>query len=227
MPVKIAKAEQLRSQFDSLAKTNPSFSFWVYLVNHHCGTYVFPEDVLVLCNSLNIITLDDLFAWVKVANGTIIMPILEPDLQIELTVQKTGGEIQSMITSFCECGNCCHWSFGDVRYYLMSRDDLVQVLAKCQIDRKKYIPDTFDCEDFARTTKSWCALHGIGNIAFAYAEVEFFLLDRFLFSHGINLVPLADGSIVCVEPQNDRIWSADKPEHGFGADKMKIRFVQF
>ena len=227
MIVKIIKAEQLRSQLDSLAETNSDYEFFVYLVNRYCKKFVFPEDVLNLCNELGIITLHDLMTWGKSVNGAVIMPILEPEIDIELTVKKTMSEIKEVITSFCNCENPCRWNFGDPNYYIMSKDDLKEILAKCPIDKKPYIVSTYDCEDFARTTKSWCSLHGLGNIAFAYCEVNFYAENKYLFSHGINLVPLIDESIVCVEPQSDRIWSADSPEFGFGADEMKLRFVQF
>ena len=227
MIVKIIKAEQLRNQLNSLAETNSDYAFFVYLVNRYCKKYIFPEDVLSLCNKLKIETLYDLMEWVKTASGTVIMPILEPKINVELTIEKSMTEIQLAITSFCACESSCKWNFGDGNYYLMSEGDLKEILAKCPIDKKPYIVSTYDCEDYARTTKSWCSLHGLGNIAFAYCEVNFYAENKYLFSHGINLVPLVDGNIVCVEPQSDRIWPADSPEFGFGADEMKIRFVQF
>ena len=227
MIVKIIKAKQLENQFNSLAKSNPQFGFFVYLVNHYCRKYIFPEDVLTLCDLLHIITIDDLIEWSKSANGNVIMPIIDPYPDVKLYGKKSIQKLKGIVTSICDCESTCKWNFGDSDYYLINEDDLKKILAKCPINKRDYVTSIFDCEDFARTTKCWCTLHGLGNIAFAYAEVNFYNSDKFLFAHGINLIPLSDERVVFVEPQSDRIWPADKPEFGFGADEMKLRFVQF
>jgi len=227
MIVKIVKAEQLERQLNSLAETMPMFSFFVYLVNHYCKKFVFPEDVVELCNSLKIITMDDLIEWTKKVDGSVIMPVIEPVLSFTLITKRTGPEIIHLIKNYCQCENTCKWDFGDADYYLLTEDNLKEILAKCPIDKRTYTASTMDCEDFARATKAWVTLRQHKNIAFANVEVNFYLKDKPLFAHGINLVPLADGKIVFVEPQKDSIWPANKPEFGFGADEMRLRFIQF
>ena len=228
MIVKIIKSQELLKQFNELAKSLPEFSFFVYLINHYGKRYVFPEDIVALCKSLNIITINDLINWAeKSCNGKVIMPIIDPHPTFKLTVKKTSVELMQLIKSTCDCESSCQWDFGDSNYYLLSEDNLREVLAKCPIDKQKYIPDSFDCEDFARDTKCWLSTHGLGSVAFANIEVNFYRDNKLLFAHGINLVPLDNGLVVGVEPQKDRIWPADKPEYGFGANKMKLRLVQF
>ena len=227
MIVKIIKAENLKKQLDELAESSPEFGFFVYLINHYCKRYVFPEDVLVLCKSLHLITWKDLCEWVETVDGRVIMPIIDPQLSFNLTAKKTGNELKQIILSNCDCESNCQWDFGDANYYLLSRDNLQEVLDKCPIDKHKYIKETFDCEDFARDTKCWLSMHELGSVAFSNVEVNFYRDNRLLFAHGINLVPLTSGSVVCVEPQKDQIWPANKPEYSFGANRMKLRLVQF
>ena len=225
--VRIIKAENLREQLNALAKSSPEFGFFVYLINHYCKRYTFPEDILELCKALKIITWKDLCEWVKVVDGKVIMPIIDPQISFNLTVKKTNAELKQMILTNCDCEANCQWDFGDANYYLLSKDNLREVLDKCPIDKRKYIKERYDCENYARDTKSWLSLHELNQIAWGNIEVNFYHDSKLLFAHGINLVPLEDGSIVCVEPQRDQIWPANQPEYGFGANKMKLRLVQF
>ena len=225
--VRIIKAQQLETQLNRLAEVNPQFEFFVYLVNRHCKRFVFPEDVLSLCALLQIETMQDLFNWTKTVDSSVIMAIIEPKLVFDLKVEKSREQIREAIEEFCACEKYCKWNFGDRFYNLPSKEDLTEILDKCPIDKRNFIVDGFDCDDFARTTKSWCTLHALGSVAFGYAEVNFYNSNEFLFAHAINIVPLVDERIVFVEPQKDSIWEADKPQFGFGADTMRLRFVQF
>ena len=227
MILKIIKGQELKKQLDDLSVSNPEFKFFVYLMDHYCKNHVFADDVLKLCDLLKIVTIEDFINWAETANGRVIMPIIDPQPTFKLTVKKTANDLMKSIKSVCECEPSCKWDFGDSEYYLLSKDNLNEVLAKCPVDKKKYIKEAFDCEDFARDTKCWLSMHKLGLTAFANIEVNFYRDSKFLFAHGINLVPLDDGSIVCVEPQKDQIWPASKPEYGFAANKMKLRLVQF
>lgn len=231
MFIKITRAIKLENDLKTLVDENPKYSFFIYLIEqNNKGRFIFPEDVVKLCTNLKINTLEDLENWVNNIDSSTIMSIINPKIDFDLTVNKTNEEIKQMIKEIAIIEKLCLWDFGDPNYSLVSEDQLKEILKKCPINRKKYIANTFDCEDFARTTKSWLSLHEVGdNIAIGNAEVNFYKNNKIVFSHGINIVPLSSGKVVCVEPQTDAIWPADKPEFSFSskADTMKFRLIQF
>lgn len=227
MFVKISRAISLEKDMKQLAKQDPRFEFLNFLLKRKTkGAFLFPEYIVNMCDSIQIKTLDDLYKWLDAIHVPEIMPIIDPKLKFNLKEKKSIKDIKDIITSQVSLESNCVWNFGDSHYNFIDKDELKLILSECPINHRKYIEDNFDCEDFAQTTKCWLKIHEVENIAFGFCEVNFYKDGKITFAHGLNIVPLRDGSVVCVEPQNDHIWLANKPEFSFHMDEMKFRFIQ-
>lgn len=222
---KIKKAKKLSKQFDKVVKYDSRFEFFVYLLNLYCKTYMFPELVVEFCDSLNVNTLQDLFDWNETVKSDVILSVIEPKLQLELSDKVKLCRLRARIKEFCNLEPNCKWEYGDIKYNLLNMEGLKEVLTKCPIDKRRYIKEQFDCEDFSRTTKSWLSLRGFGHVAFANVTANYYRDGKYSFCHGINMVPLVD-TIVFVEPQSDVIWPANELKPGSKHDEMRLRFIQ-
>lgn len=123
----------------------------------------------------------------------------------------------------------------DSEYHVIPEMHLRPSLNVCPYDNKKYVKDSFDCEDFARNTKSWYADQGIGNITLFFAIIHCYdeLPDKsleFSFAHGVCLLIIeTDPKIYHVkylEPQYDTLWNAgEKMPWGWGEKIVKLAHI--
>jgi len=225
---------KLRKLIEDLGEQVPSYKFFCWLVTRYTQGLMLPESIETLCDSMGIDTTEKLDQWCNLVNGQSILDIIDPVFDFERNELHGMVEIEGLIKTLPNLEDDCLIRFGDAEYYFYSEDELRFALRKCPIDRLKYISSSVnktgrhDCEDFDREAKAWFSSHGLGDFAFADAEVNFYLKGKYTFAHGINLVPLRDGRVVCIEPQKDvSFWLADKPEFGMGADEMKLRKIEF
>lgn len=96
-----------------------------------------------------------------------------------------------------------HILISDERYRLMERKQLEELLKKDKTDQYQYIPEDFDCNNFAEVLD--------GNIdeltypqGYAFGQLWFYTNE---FGHAINFAILEDESLVLIEPQNDEIFT--------------------
>ena len=85
----------------------------------------------------------------------------------------------------------------DNRYWLPSFDEMIEIIEKDWTDRKKYVADRYDCDDFSFSFKAHVAELGYNNVA-----VVFDPLPR----HAYNLFVTDDLKLYVFEPQTDEFW---------------------
>lgn len=125
MFVKITRAIKLENDLKAMAQNDPRYGFFVYLIEKNTGgRYLFPENVLSLCNKLNIGTLDDLDYWCNYLDSSVIMPIVSPEINLALASRETNQKIETMIKSQAIIEENCLWDFGDPNYSLITKDEL-------------------------------------------------------------------------------------------------------
>ena len=97
------------------------------------------------------------------------------------------------------------WIF-DRKYETISRLKLKQLLYENRIDKKKYVKDSFDCDDFALQLHA--AIKRKGNYAFGEVHGTFRGNSTY---HAVNIC-ICKHCIVLIEPQTDKIWTCTEDD---------------
>ena len=95
----------------------------------------------------------------------------------------------------------------DGKYYLVQPDDFAKIVGWDWTDRRTYLAEKFDCEDFS------ALFRGTFNDVW-HSNCVGMVIDWSSF-HAYNVVVLADGKAVLYEPQDDSI-----PLPGTGIHKL-------
>lgn len=111
--------------------------------------------------------------------------------------------------------------FGDSQYYLPTREEVQQIFASTSRQRRKWIEERYDCDDFAYVMKAFAS--GIAyvneNLSFGICcgivWGEFDWLSGF---HACNWVVTSEKIFYLVEPQDDSL-------HPASACKGSVAFV--
>lgn len=99
---------------------------------------------------------------------------------------------------------------GDAYYYLPTRDEVTQVLEGSSLDRRTWLAQRFDCDDFSYVLKGEFSAHSYdaGEINFGFSVGiiwgNFSWVAGF---HAVNLVVLSDETVMLIEPQSDALYS--------------------
>jgi len=226
----IIKHVQLESLFKKLLDSEYAFVANLIL-NYRNECLLTPGSIQTFLESLGLGTIEDIDTFLRKHKE--LNNIFFPKITVGNLSTITITEIQNILKkSWLEFEPHVYYDFGDSTYYLLDKLTLDTVLSKCKIDKRTYIRNKFDCEDFARTTKAWVTLNVEGNVTFANVVGNFYKDNEYKFAHGFNLVIYSDNDkiqVSLIEPQKDMIISSqeDVPKWFFTTDKVKLRFIQF
>lgn len=103
--------------------------------------------------------------------------------------------------------------YGDGYYYLPTLTEVQQILNASQLDRRTWLAERFDCDDFAYVLKGEMSLH-----AYDTGELQFGLSVGIVWGnfdwvsgyHAINWFVASDMRLHLIEPQTDSIYEADR-----------------
>ena len=108
--------------------------------------------------------------------------------------------------------------FGDDQYYLPTEDEIDFILLESKLDRKRFMQERFDCDDFSFILKGEISAHaykagqltcGIcAGIAWGY-----FKWNQRGY-HAVNWYLGSDESLKFIEPQWDVIFPVEQGSHG-------------
>lgn len=93
----------------------------------------------------------------------------------------------------------------DSKYFLPTQDEMIKFIDWDWVDKKKYIADMFDCENFA----FWFKARADGVM---HRNNVGWIID-WTGKHGYNCIVLPDGDLWIFEPQNDHYWSIDEHKY--------------
>jgi len=130
--------------------------------------------------------------------------------------------LTSKIQKFWKVGKFMSWRDNiwllDQNFWIPKIEDIKEFLKESLVDKMEYIPEMFDCDDFALYLLSECRIYKHKKIkefnmpkeewkswAFGMALGEFSGVDGV---HALNFCYAREGFFM-IEPQNDRIWEAD------------------
>lgn len=222
-----------------LAKTHQGWKLFCHMLemgdtgyyeDHQVKTYD-PDNMLSLCNKLNIKTDIKLYEFVDALKYKPVIDIINPEFKLYKTEAIKAQEIYDFIIKNApQENNVDIVSNKDDVYQLIHEDEIDYMIKKCPINKLKYISTVRDCDDFAFMTKSWYATKGYGNITLPYVEVNCYYNGKYDFAHAINIIVFRnrDGDVdgKFFEPQNDKTWGFDsKMWMGLKPYDIKIRQI--
>lgn len=102
---------------------------------------------------------------------------------------------------------------GDSAYYLPRRAEIARLLARSRLNRRKWLEERHDCDDFAYVLKGEASSHSFQTTARRFGLCvgivwgDFDWVEGF---HAANWVLTSDAGLLLIEPQNDAIFAADR-----------------
>jgi hypothetical protein len=108
---------------------------------------------------------------------------------------------------------------GDVQYYLPTLNEVQQLLTESSLDRRKWLEERFDCDDFSYVLKGEFSIHAYDSGDISYGFSDGIIWGNFSWVqgyHAVNLVVTNDQVLRLIEPQTDAIYDADQCQGGVG-----------
>ena len=106
---------------------------------------------------------------------------------------------------------------GDNDYYLPTEPEYMTILTQSLIDRRTYLYQRFDCDDFAHVLKGEFSIHWY-SAGESQHGICFGLMWGFfnwqVGPHAINWVIDAEETMVLIEPQTDEVYPVSECESG-------------
>ncbi len=102
---------------------------------------------------------------------------------------------------------------GDSQYYLPTLNEVQQLLTASSLDRRKWLAERFDCDDFSYVLKGEFSIHAYdaGDISYGFsAGIIWGNFSWVQGYHAVNLVVTDDQVLRLIEPQTDAIYKADQ-----------------
>ena len=103
-------------------------------------------------------------------------------------------------------------SLADEKYHITNLDKVKEIIEYDLIDTRKYVADSWDCENFALAFASRAGyLYGLNSFGVAFGGIYDANTKQWKFNHGFNLIITQDNGVLHLylyEPQNDKfiLW---------------------
>jgi Agglutinin C-terminal len=99
--------------------------------------------------------------------------------------------------------------FGDGVFYLPKISEVKDILDESSADRRVWMTERFDCDDFAYVLKSEMSIHAYESASLRYALCVGIVWGNFDWVsgyHAVNWFIADDGELRFIEPQSDEIY---------------------
>jgi hypothetical protein len=139
-------------------------------------------------------------------------------------VQKTAG--------YCAASNV-RWFQRDVKYKLMDKVQLNNILLYVTDRSKLYYSESMDCDDFQRELLGWLSSKGLGNMSIgACSTLHFNSAGEAIGGHAGCVVVYADSGITTakyLEPMTGKLHNFNDTSIGgfFGVSKIEVYDIGF
>lgn len=103
--------------------------------------------------------------------------------------------------------------FGDGTYYLPTIQEVREILSKSQADRRTWLAERFDCDDFAYVLKGEMSIHAYDTGDIRYGLCVGMVWGNFAWVkgyHAVNWFIASDGALRFIEPQNDSVYDVSQ-----------------
>lgn len=101
--------------------------------------------------------------------------------------------------------------YGDEQFYLPSLDEVAWILGESQLDRRTWLQNRFDCDDFAYVLKGEMSSHAYANAELTCGlcvGIAWGYFDWLEGNHAVNWFIDSTGALGFIEPQDDRMFPA-------------------
>jgi len=108
---------------------------------------------------------------------------------------------------------------GDAHYYLPTLSEVQQLLKASALDRRTWLSERFDCDDFSHVLKGEFSIHAYDAGDISYGFSAGIIWGNFSWAqgyHAVNLIVTDDQVLRLIEPQNDTIYGANQCQNGVG-----------
>ncbi|MBX7166076.1 MAG: caspase family protein [Pirellulales bacterium] len=106
---------------------------------------------------------------------------------------------------------------GDSMFYLPTRNEVEQLLSASQLDRRTWLAERFDCDDFAYALKGEASVHAYDTGDLAYGLCLGIVWGNFDWVsgyHAVNWFLDSTSKLWLIEPQNDTLYDASHCQGG-------------
>lgn len=107
--------------------------------------------------------------------------------------------------------------YGDGTYYLPTVEEIGLILKESELDRRTWMEDRFDCDDFAYVLKGEMSVHAYdtGDIRYGLCVgMVWGDFDWVAGYHAVNWFVARDSVLRFIEPQTDEIFDANHCQGG-------------
>ena len=134
---------------------------------------------------------------------------LMPVTEVQETVTQQLGDLISDQASI---------RFGDNHYYLPTSDEIEFILLESKLERKQFMQERFDCDDFAFILKGEISAHAYKAEQLTCGVCAGIAWGYFKWNkrgyHAVNWYLDSDGSLKFIEPQWDVVFTVDQCHKG-------------
>ncbi len=103
--------------------------------------------------------------------------------------------------------------FGDGSFYLPKLDEVRSILDSSQLDRRTWMEERFDCDDFAYVLKAEMSAYAYKSNELRFALCVGMVWGNFDWVagyHAVNWFVDSDQELYFIEPQTDEIYGKDR-----------------
>lgn len=193
-----------------------------------------PEEIIPACDRMDWQTLDELVAWVQAVNAAMpnraeFVELVDPAIPFTLdgmpttdmpTIHKAIVD-QAKLTAEFRIDQSDNW-------YRKPKKAQWELLAQlCPINRRKWVAETGDCDDYARAFQGWLASHGLGNLVNGFCGLTHYdLFGNIVGGHACVLVMDDTGKLWNLDPQTARLYEVTNPRIGGFLTAKSVRIAR-
>ena len=181
-----------------------------------------PEEIAPACDKMGWQTLDELLAWVRSVNAAVskqlaFVDLIDPIIPFTLEGLPTTDMpvIHKAIVDQATVRDDFFIDQSDARYHLPTKSQWDMLAKACPINRRQWVAETMDCDDYARAFMGWLATKGLGNLAQGFCAITSYGADGAMCGgHAVVLVMDNTYKLWFLDPQTARLYEVTYPRLG-------------
>lgn len=185
-------------------------------------TWSTADEIIPALASMGFTTLDQVLTWVRNVNAALGNPsafvyLIDPPVPVSLAGMPTVDMpvIHQAIVDQGKTRDDFFIDQSDRTYCLPTKAEWDLLAATCPVKRRKWVAESFDCDDFSRAFLGWLAMNGLGNTAAGFCAITMYDFGGTLIGgHAVVLVMDADKKLWFLDPQTAKLYEVTYPKLG-------------
>jgi len=194
----------------AMVRDNPDFRVFGLL-------FATPEELIAACDAMEWQTLDELLEWVRKTNDAIgntasFVNLIAPPIPFTLAGLPTTDmpTIHAAIAAQCKLTAEFRVDQSDINYRLLSKSQWELLAKLCPINRRGWVAETMDCDDYVNAFRGWLASHGLGNLAQGFGGLTLYdLFGGIVGGHAVVIVMDDTHKLWYLDPQPGKLYPVD------------------